>query len=85
MDSKLRASILSTIAGILMGIGWWVYIGETADTDDKWTKDGGVLGSRQRSERLHLLCSMHSSLTFLWIQMDWTIPARRAKLASGCL
>ena len=41
-DSKLRASILSTIAGILMGIGWWVYIGETADTDDKWTKDAAA-------------------------------------------
>jgi hypothetical protein len=38
----MRASILSTVAGVLMGIGWWVYIGETADTDDSWTKDAAA-------------------------------------------
>ena len=38
----MRAGILSTIAGVLMGIGWWVYIGEVADTNDSWTKDAAA-------------------------------------------
>ena len=41
-DSRLRTSILSAIAGVILGIGWWVYIGEVADTDDSWTKDAAA-------------------------------------------